>query len=212
MEKVSPQVRVLALVLVLVGVAGMLAMRMLGPSTDVDVATATPVVHRPKPAEPVVAPKPAAKKASVQKTATPAKKAAPAARKPAVTPAVPKPKPQPKRPLNAPKPSIPPTGFPKAVDRALAEHEVVVVSLVVPGARVDQLAAAEAQAGAKLGGVGYLALNVLNEDVAHALLTKLDSVRDPSVLVLTRSGEVALQLNGFVDRETVAQAAANASS
>jgi hypothetical protein len=209
MEKVSPQVRVLALVLVLVGVAGMLAMRMLGPSTDVDVATATPVVHRPKPA---VAPKPAAKKASVQKTATPAKKAAPAARKPAVTPAVPKPKPQPKRPLNAPKPSIPPTGFPKAVDRALAEHEVVVVSLVVPGARVDQLAAAEAQAGAKLGGVGYLALNVLNEDVAHALLTKLDSVRDPSVLVLTRSGEVALQLNGFVDRETVAQAAANASS
>ncbi|HEY7793193.1 MAG TPA: hypothetical protein VIA10_04215 [Gaiellaceae bacterium] len=212
MEKVSPQVRVLALVLVLVGVAGMLAMRMLGPSTDVDVATATPVVHRPKPAEPVVAPKPAAKKASVQKTATPAKKAAPAARKPAVAPAVPKPKPQPKRPLNAPKPSIPPTGFPKAVDRALAEHEVVVVSLVVPGARVDQLAAAEAQAGAKLGGVGYLALNVLNEDVAHALLTKLDSVRDPSVLVLTRSGEVALQLNGFVDRETVAQAAANASS
>jgi hypothetical protein len=128
-----------------------------------------------------------------------------------VAPAAPKPQPKP-RALNAPKPAIPPTGFPKAVDRALAEHDVVVVSLMVPGARVDQLAAAEAQAGAKLGGVGYLALNVLNEDVAHALLTKLDSVRDPSVLVLTRSGEVALQLNGFVDRETVAQAAANASS
>jgi hypothetical protein len=134
-------------------------------------------------------------------------------KKAAVAPAAPKPKPQPqRRALNAPKPAIPPTGFPKAVDRALAEHDVVVVSLMVPGARVDQLAAAEAQAGAKLGGVGYLALNVLNEDVAHALLTKLDSVRDPSVLVLTRSGEVALQLNGFVDRETVAQAAANASS
>jgi hypothetical protein len=114
--------------------------------------------------------------------------------------------------LNAPKPKIHPTGFPKAVDSALAEHEVVVVSLVVPGARVDELAAAEAQAGAKLGGVGYLALNVLNEDVAHALLTKLDTVRDPSVLVLKRSGEVALELSGFVDRETVAQAAANASS
>jgi hypothetical protein len=212
MEKVSPQVRVLAMVLVLVGVAGMLAMRMLGPSTEVDIATATPVVHRPKPAKPAVAPKPAGKKAAAKKTATPPKKAAPAAREPAVAPAVPKPAPQPKRPLNAPKPTIPPTGFPKAVDRALAEHEVVVVSLVVPGARVDQLAAAEAQAGAKLGGVGYLALNVLNEDVAHALLTKLDAVRDPSVLVLTRSGEVALQLNGFVDRETVAQAAANASS
>jgi hypothetical protein len=205
MEKVSPQVRVLALVLVLVGLAGMMAMRMLGPSTEVT-ASATPVVHHPKPARAAVAPRPAAAK----KSATPAKKAkvTPAAKKPAVAPAVPKP--LAKRPLNAPKPSIPPTGFPKAVDRALAEHEVVVVSLVVPGARVDELAAAEAQAGAKLGGVGYLALNVLNEGVAHALLTKLDAVRDPSVLVLTRSGAVALQLNGFVDRETVAQAAANA--
>ena len=106
---------------------------------------------------------------------------------------------------------MPPTGFPKAVDKALGKHEILVVSLVVPGARVDALAAAEAQAGAKLGGVGYLALNVLNEDVAHALLTKLGRVEDPSVLVLRRSGEVALQLSGFVDRETVAQAAANAS-
>jgi hypothetical protein len=211
MEKVSPQVRVLALVLVLVGLAGMMAMRMLGPSTEVDIATATPVVHQPKPAKAAAAAKPAAaKKAAKDKAAV--KQAAPV-KKAAVAPAAPKPKPKPQpRALNAPKPAIPPTGFPKAVDRALAEHDVVVVSLMVPGARVDQLAAAEAQAGAKLGGVGYLALNVLNEDVAHALLTKLDSVRDPSVLVLTRPGKVALQLNGFVDRETVAQAAANASS
>jgi hypothetical protein len=113
--------------------------------------------------------------------------------------------------LNAPEVEIPATGFPKAIDKALAKHEIVVVSLVVPGARVDALAAAEAQAGAKLGGVGYLALNVLNEEVAHALLTKLGRVEDPSLLVLKRSGEVALQLSGFVDRQTVAQAAANAS-
>jgi thiol:disulfide interchange protein len=99
-----------------------------------------------------------------------------------------------------------------SVDRALRQHEVVVVSLVVPGARVDELAAAEAQAGAKLGGAGFLALNVLNEDVARALLNKLESVQDPSVLVVKRSGEVALELAGFVDRETVAQAAANAAS
>jgi hypothetical protein len=32
------------------------------------------------------------------------------------------------------------------------------------------------------------------------------------VLVLRRSGEVALELTGFVDRETVAQAAANAAA
>jgi hypothetical protein len=62
MEKVSPQVRVLALVLVLVGVAGMLALRMVGPSTAVDEAVVTaPVVHR-KPAKTATAPKRAAAK------------------------------------------------------------------------------------------------------------------------------------------------------
>lgn len=189
MEKVSPQVRILAIVLVLVGAAGMLALRMLSPSTTVDAAAvAVPVAKtKPQPAKATVKPKPVDAETARMK-AVPAKPA-----------------------LNAPKVVVPPTGFPKAVDRALAEHEVVVVSLVVPGARVDRLAAAEAQAGAKLGGVGYLALNVLNEEVARALLTKLDRVEDPSVLVLKRSGEIALQLNGFVDRETVAQAAANAS-
>ena len=117
--------------------------------------------------------------------------------------------------MNAPKAvakAIPPTGFPAVVDRALRDHEVLVVSLVVPGARVDELAAAEAEAGAKLGGAGFLALNVLNEGVARALLGKIDAVQDPSVLVLKQSGEIALELAGFVDRETVAQAAASASS
>ena len=107
-------------------------------------------------------------------------------------------------------PKIPPTGFPLAVDRALARHKVVVVSLVVPGSRVDELAAGEAKAGAKLGGAGFLALNVLNEKVAHAVLAKLEGLKQPSLLVLKRSGEVVVALEGFVDRETVAQAAANA--
>jgi hypothetical protein len=105
---------------------------------------------------------------------------------------------------------VPPSGFPVVVDRALQQHRVVVVSLVVPGARVDEIAAAEAEAGAKLSGAGFLALNVLNEGVARALVAKLDSVQDPSVLVVKRSGDVAIELAGFVDRETVAQAAANA--
>jgi hypothetical protein len=198
MEKVSPQVRVLVLVIVLAGLAGMMALRMVGPDSSVETASLpVPVAPKAK-SQPVKTPitaKPAKAVAKpAKKIATPAKAAAP-------TPA-----------LNAPKVRVPATGFPIAVDKALAEHEIVVVSLVVPGARVDRLAAAEAQAGAKLGGVGYLALNVLNEKVAHALLTKLDRLEDPSVLVLKRSGEIALQLNGFVDRETVAQAAANASS
>jgi hypothetical protein len=187
MEKISLPVRIFAVVIVLVGLAGMLAMRTMGPSDD---PVAVPV--------PVKTPAQAPAKA-------PAKKATPSA-KAAARPATPA---KAKPPVN---PVVPPSGFPVVVDKALRQHEVVVVSLVVPGARVDELAAAEAEAGAKLGGAGFLALNVLNEGVARSLLAKLDSVQDPSVLVVKRSGEVVVELTGFADRETVAQAAASASS
>ena len=187
MEKISPPVRIFAILIVLVGVAGMLAMKTMGASVDESTPIALPVQ---KPAK------------AVKATPQPAK-AAPGKPK-AVQPKPAKPKP-------AVNPVVPPTGFPLAVDKALRQNAVVVVSLVVPGARVDELAAAEAEAGAKLGGAGFLALNVLNEGVARALLSKLDILGDPSVLVLKRSGEVALELSGFFDRETVAQAAASAS-
>lgn len=189
MEKISLPVRIFAVVIVLVGVAGMLAMRTMGPSDE-------PV------AIPVAVKTPAKVPAKTPAKAGPAKSAAQPAKAAASAPAKAK-------PVN---PVVPPSGFPVVVDKALRQHDVVVVSLVVPGARVDELAAAEAEAGAKLGGAGFLALDVLNEGVARALLAKLDSVQDPSVLVVKRSGDVALALAGFVDRETVAQAAANASS
>lgn len=186
MEKVSVPVRVLVVVLLLVGLAGMLMLRTMGPS-DEPIAVPPPAVQAPKPAAATPKPKPAP--AAAAPTPTPTKPPAPAVNEPVLRP----------------------TGFPRVVDRALQRHRVVVLSLVVPGARVDELAAAEAEAGAKLGGAGFLALNVLQEGVARALLTKLENVQDPSVLVVKRSGEIAQQLTGFVDRETVAQAAANAS-
>jgi len=181
MEKISLPVRIFAILIVLAGLAGMLAMRTMAPSNE-PVAIPAPVRTPAKNTVAKSAPQPA--KAAAQ----------------APTPVKPK-------PVN---PVVPPSGFPVVVDKALRQHAVVVVSLVVPGARVDQLAAAEAKAGAKLSGAGFLALNVLNEGVARALLAKLDSAQDPSVLVVNRSGEVAVELAGFVDRETVAQAAATA--
>ena len=199
MEKISPPVRIFAILIVLVGVAGMLAMRTLGPSVDESAPIPLPV-------------KKASPAAPAKTVAQPAKAAASVPAVKAPKPVAAKPKPVAAKPKPALNPVIPPTGFPAAVDKALASHRVVVVSLVVPGARVDELAAAEAEAGAKLGGAGFLALNVLNEGVARALLTKLESVQDPSLLVVKRSGEVTLELSGFVDRETVAQAASNATS
>jgi hypothetical protein len=198
MEKLSPQVRIFALVAVLVAVGGGLFVFTSGRGSAAEPELAAPLAT-PAAAKPAKAP-------AVHKTATVKPKAKAQASKAHASKAHAPAKPAPKKVV----PKIPPTGFPLAVDRALARHQVVVVSLVVPGSRVDELAAGEAKAGAKLGGAGYLALNVLNEQVAHAVLAKLGAVKEPSLLVLKRSGEVVLALEGFVDRETVAQAAANA--
>ncbi len=191
MEKISLPVRIFAILIVLAGAAGMLAMRTMSPSVDESAPIPQPV-----------------KKAQPAATANPATKPAKTA---ATAPATKTPKPAQAKPKPVLNPVVPPTGFPVAVDQALRQHAVVVVSLVLPGAKIDELGAAEAEAGAKLSGAGFLALNVLNERVARTLLTKLDAAKEPSLLVVKRSGEVAVELNGFVDRETVAQAAANAS-
>jgi hypothetical protein len=189
MEKISLPVRIFAILIVLAGMAGMLAMRTMGASVD-----ASPIPQPVKKAQP----------------SAPAKAAPQPVKVAASVPKVKAPKPAPAKPKPVVNPVVPPTGFPLAVDKALRKNAVVVVSLVVPGARVDELSAAEAEAGAKLGGAGFLALNVLNEGVARALLNKLDNVQDPSLIVIKRSGQVAVGLDGFVDRDTVAQAVANA--
>ena len=194
MEKLSPQIRIFALVAALAAVGGMLFVFTSGRGSAAEDLALPPMA--------AAAAKPA-KAPAVHKTA--AAKPRPAAKAKPAAPRAPA-KAAPKKVV----PKIPPTGFPVAVDRALANHKVVVVSLVVPGSPIDELAAGEAKAGAKLGGAGYLALNVLNERVAHALLAKLEGPKEPSVLVFKHTGEVALALEGFVDRETVAQAAANA--
>ena len=209
MEKVSQPVRIFALVAALAALGGALFMFTQGGG-----AGETAPIPVPRPTPPV-SPAKITPPATPSTSKTPAKPAK--ATKPVKVTKAAKPTPKPTRALKpaatpARTPELPPSGFPVAVDKALLKHEVVVLSLVVPGARVDELAAAEAREGAKAGGVGFLALNVLNEDVAHALLTKLDGVQDPSVLVVRRPGDVVLQLQGFVDRQTVAQAAANASS
>lgn len=194
----SPPMRIFALVGALVAVAGALAMFMMGRGTTEPVAIPTPVVA-PAPVTPAPAPAAKATKSTAAAKAAAAKKANAARAAAASTPVV-------------KKPTLPPTGLPAALDAALAKNAVVVVSLYVPGARVDKLATDEARAGAALGGVGFLALNVLDERQAKPLLTKIGVLEDPSVLVFTRPAKVAVRLAGFVDRDTVAQAAANASS
>ncbi|HEY6150542.1 MAG TPA: hypothetical protein VIW19_08480 [Gaiellaceae bacterium] len=101
--------------------------------------------------------------------------------------AKPKPKPKP-RPRHVPAVI---DGMPGALALALRGEPVVVVALYAPGSSVDELARAEAQAGAKAAGVPFVALDVTNENVASPLTSLLTGgasaadrvLDDPAVLV-----------------------------
>ena len=155
-----------------------------------------------------------AKKVVAAKQAAPAKKATPVKAKPAVKTVpkphvVAKPKAHPPAVIN---------GMPSALALALRAHPVVVVSLYTPDSSVDSMATAEAKHGADAAHVGFVAFNVADNKIVSplsALLTgaptPADRVLDgPAVLVFERPNTLFVRFNGFADRDTVAQAAANA--
>jgi hypothetical protein len=111
-------------------------------------------------------------------------------------------------------------GMPAELALALRSHSVVVVSLFTPDSSVDAMSTQEAQAGAKAAHVGFVSFNVADEKIVRPLTSVLtgaptpaDRVLDgPAVLVFVRPRALFVRLNGFADRDTVAQAAANAAT
>jgi len=101
-------------------------------------------------------------------------------------------------------------GLPLPLAQALAANPKVVVAIYNPGSAVDGIAFAEARAGAALAGAGFVGLNVLSQAQIGKLTEQLGLLPDPAVLVFTRPAKLAAKLGGFVDKETVAQAADNA--
>jgi lipopolysaccharide export system protein LptC len=101
-------------------------------------------------------------------------------------------------------------GLPAKVVLALHQHSVVVVSLSSPGAQVDQMAAAEAKAGADEMHAGFVNVDVRHQRPGMAILHKLGIVDTPAVLVVKRPGAVYSDFKGFVDRDVVAQAVTDA--
>jgi len=103
--------------------------------------------------------------------------------------------------------------LPASLQWELAHHKVVVVSLYNPSSDTDAISVAEAHAGAVSAGAGFLLVSVLDNKVA-GILTGLRSdgslLPDPGVLVYRAPGDVAIELDGFNDRDAVAQAAKNA--
>jgi hypothetical protein len=196
--------RMLLLVLLFVlaaSVAGFMAVRALNGSND-DFAIESPA--------PVRTPKThGTSSAAAKQTAAvphravathPHKAAAAPARRP--TAAVPKPK--------AAVPA-PPNELPLAIRKALARDRVVVVALYDPNAKIDGAALAEAKAGAKLGGGVFVPIDVRRKAV-DSLNTRYGAVHDPAVLVLRPPGSLVVRIDGFADKDTVAQAALNAAA
>ena len=179
------------------------------------------VVHHPKP-------QPAAKPDAKPAAKPNAKAASKTANKAEVTPAVPAPKTaepkattrEPTAPeVAAPKPHPAPAvetpgvaenGLPIVIAQALKKHPIVVVALVVPGGEVDELTEAEGKAGAKAAGTGFLTINILKNSVGRPLAQKLGVIQTPSLVVFQRPGKVFVRFAGFVDRDTVTQAATTA--
>ena len=126
-------------------------------------------------------------------------------------PAVAKPKPAVIKPKTKPVVTPPAAnGLPAALTAALANNRVVVVSLYAPNLQLDDMALREARAGAAQAGFGFVALNVLNERQSRQLTKQLGVLEDPSVLIYRRPSELVSRFSGFVDKQTVAQAARNA--
>ncbi len=112
-------------------------------------------------------------------------------------------------------PAAPPAAagdrLPSVIEAALGANRVVVVSLYAPKAKVDSMALREASAGAQLAGAAFAPIDVTTAQV-DALNRRYGALHDPAVLVLRPPGDLIVRIDGFADRDTVAQAAANAAS
>jgi len=103
--------------------------------------------------------------------------------------------------------------LPAPLQWQLAQHHIVVVSIYNPESDVDSISVAEAHAGATEAGAGFLLVSVLNDAVAGPLTALLPGgglLPDPGILIYRSPGNIAMRIDGFVDRDAVAQAAANA--
>jgi hypothetical protein len=171
------------------------------PASHVAARPATrPAAHKAAPAKPVTRAKPAA--AARPATAKPATHATkPVARAKPVAP-----KPQ----VTHPPVPVAPNGLPMSLVRALRLHRIVVVSLFDPQSTTDAISFAEARAGAADAGVGFLGVSVLDNAVAGPLTAALPGgqlLPEPGLLIYRRPGTLVQRIDGFVDRDAVAQAA-----
>jgi hypothetical protein len=110
----------------------------------------------------------------------------------------------------APRLSPATVGLPRSIRVALAAHPVIVVSVVAPRGRVDELALREAVAGAKAAHAGFVRINAFRQADIAPLESKVDVGGNPALIVMKRPAVVTIQVDGFVDRDTIVQAVVDA--
>lgn len=203
--ELTPRARLLlvvALVLALAA-AGMMAYTRLHGSEDSSAVSvsAAPPHHHSTPRLAAASHRATTRpKATVRPRAVAATKAKPMAKAKPVAKAAPKPV--------APAPA---NQLPVAIRRALAADEVVVVALYDPKAKIDGTALREARAGAKLAGSSFVPIDV-RKNAVDSLNAKYGVIQDPALLVLRPPDNLVVRIDGFADRDTVAQAAVDAAS
>jgi hypothetical protein len=180
---VSRPVKILALILVIAGVGGIASMSLLGKSSS--------------------AGGPALSVAQIRARAHSSTSTTPTVSTPAVkTPAKAKPKQKPVTAAN---------GLPIVLNDALRAHRIVVVSVFDPQSQTDAISYAEARAGAgDISLAGFLGVSVLDDSVAGPLTAALPGgglLAVPGLLIYRRPGTLVERIDGFADREAVAQLA-----
>jgi hypothetical protein len=209
---VSPQIRIVALIGLLLALGFGGAMKFMGGgagSPTAVVPSQNPAVSQAR----AVAARASARAKSPTSSAPAARTTAPATHK--AVQAKPKASPTPAattpKVVRAPKQVSPAlaAGLPLSLAQALAANQVVVAAVYNPQSAVDGIAFAEARAGAALAGAGFVGLNVLSQAEVGKLTEQLGLLPDPAVLIFTRPATVVAKLKVFADKETVAQAAYN---
>jgi hypothetical protein len=101
-------------------------------------------------------------------------------------------------------------GLPAPLRSALVRSRLVVAVLYAPGDAVDAEVLAAARQGAAAQGAPVVGLNVRTDSVAAATATWMRNLVEPAVLVVRRPGTIVVELDGYTDEASVAQAVADA--
>jgi hypothetical protein len=105
-----------------------------------------------------------------------------------------------------PHPAVAANGYPWVVAHALVKNPVVVVAIVSPGSDVDEVALSEAKAGADKANAAFVQVNAYKQNQIGPLASKVQITSNPAILVMKRPTQVSIQIAGFADRESIAQA------